>query len=55
MKVFIDGNTTIKICSPLVHMTSEERREWYREELAKGNPVLKRIAKAVNDCYECKK
>jgi hypothetical protein len=33
-------------------MTSEERRDWYRQEMEKGNPVLKRIAKAVNACYD---
>jgi hypothetical protein len=32
-------------------MSSEERRQWYRTEQAKGNPVLKEIAQAVNDSY----
>jgi hypothetical protein len=51
MKEFKFGNTTVIIHSPLANMTSEERREWYREEMAKGNPVLKEIAQAVNDSY----
>jgi hypothetical protein len=46
------GNTKIVIKSKLVSMTSEERSEWYREEVEKGNPILKRIAKAVNACYD---
>jgi hypothetical protein len=45
------GNTTIIIHSPLMDMTEEERREWYRSQQKAGNPVLKEIAKAVNDCY----
>lgn len=51
MKEFKFGNSTVVIHSPLVDMTSEERREWYREEMAKGNEVLKEIAQAVNDSY----
>ena len=46
------GNTRIVIKSQLVQMTSEERREFYRQETEKGNPILKRIAKAVNACYD---
>jgi hypothetical protein len=48
---FIFGNSTVIIHSPLASKTSEERRAWYRDELAKGNPVLKGIAQAVNDSY----
>jgi hypothetical protein len=51
MKEFNFGNTTVIIHSPLASMTSDERREWYREEMAKGNPALKEIAQAVNDSY----
>jgi hypothetical protein len=39
------------IHSPLVDMTTEERRGWYQDEIAKGNLVLKEIAQAVNDSY----
>ena len=49
------GNTRIVIKSRLVSMTSEERSEWYRQETEKGNPLLKRIAKAVNACYDADK
>ncbi|AZU61009.1 hypothetical protein [Neobacillus mesonae] len=51
MKEFKFGNATVIIHSPLVHMSSEERRAWYQDEMAKGNPVLKEIAQAVNDSY----
>lgn len=51
MKEYKFGKTTVIIHSPLVHMTSDERREWYREEMAKGNPVIKGIAGAVNESY----
>jgi hypothetical protein len=46
------GNTKIVIKSQLATMTSEQRSGWYREEMEKGNPILKRIAKAVNACYD---
>jgi hypothetical protein len=49
------GNTRIVIKSQLVQMTCEERRDWYRQETEKGNPILKRIAKAVNACYDADK
>lgn len=46
-KVLKVGNTTIRIHSRLAHMTSEERREWYRKEWERGNPVLRRIAEVL--------
>jgi hypothetical protein len=49
------GNTRGVIKSQLIMMTSEERREFYRQETEKGNPTLKRIAKAVNACYDADK
>jgi hypothetical protein len=51
VKEFKFGNSTVIIHSPLVQMTSDERRDWYREEQANGNAVLKEIAQAVNDSY----
>lgn len=51
MREYESGNTTIIINSPLMDMTEEERREWYQAELESGNPVLKNIVKAINDCY----
>lgn len=51
MKEFNFGNTTVIIHSPLASMSSDKRREWYRDEQAKENQVLKEIAKAVNDSY----
>jgi hypothetical protein len=49
------GNTKIVIKSQLASMTSDERRDWYHQETEKGNPILKRIAKAVNACYDVAK
>jgi hypothetical protein len=51
VKEFKFGNSTVVIHSPLVGMTTEERRGWYQDEIAKGNLVLKEIAQAVNDSY----
>jgi hypothetical protein len=51
VKEFKFGNSTVVIHSPLVDMTTEERRGWYQDEIAKGNLVLKEIAQAVNDSY----
>jgi hypothetical protein len=45
------GNTTIIIHSPLVVMTSEERKQWFKDEWEKGNPILMQIADAVEACY----
>lgn len=52
MREFKSGNATIIIHSTLMDLTKEERREWYRAEQRAGNPVLKEIAKAVNNCYK---
>lgn len=49
------GNTKVVIKSKLATMTSEERRDWYRNESENGNPVLKRISQAVNACYDVAK
>jgi hypothetical protein len=50
-KTHIIGNSIIVIHSPLVNMTPHERAEWFKREWEKGNPILKEIAKAVEDCY----
>ena len=46
------GNTTVIIHSRLVNMTSDERREWFKSEWEKGNPWLKGIVSAVQDCVQ---
>ncbi|MFO1442660.1 hypothetical protein KDN24_05460 [Bacillus sp. Bva_UNVM-123] len=51
-KTYTFGNTTVIVHSPLAHMTSEERREFFRSEWEKGNPVLKEIAQAAHDCLK---
>jgi hypothetical protein len=45
-----DG-TRVIIVSKLANLTDEERAEYMRRQLAEGNPVYKRIEKAVNACY----
>lgn len=52
MYEYKNGNATIVIHSPLMKLTEDERRNWYKEEMEKDNPTLKRIAQAVNDCYK---
>lgn len=52
MKEFKYGNTTVIIHSPLVLMSADERKDWFKKEWEKGNPVLKQIAQAVIDCYK---
>lgn len=54
VKKFKIGNTTVVIHSKLALMSEEERKEWFRKEWEKGNPVLKQIAQAVIDCYRPK-
>lgn len=49
------GNTTVIIHSKLVNMTSEERREWFEREWENGNPWLKNIVAAVQDCVQSSK
>ena len=49
-KEFIFGNAKVIVYSPLAHMTKEERKEFFRSEWEKGNPVLKDIAQAAHDC-----
>lgn len=52
MKEFIIDGTKIVIHSDLVLMTEEEKKQWFEDEKAKGNPVLKEITRAMIDCYQ---
>jgi hypothetical protein len=45
------GNTTGIIHSELMRLSSDERRQWFEEEIEKGNPVLLDIQRAIRDCY----
>ncbi|MEJ9230815.1 hypothetical protein LAV79_15265 [Peribacillus butanolivorans] len=47
----MSGNTTIIIHSDLMKLTEEERAQRHKDELAKGDPVLLSIGKAMYDCY----
>jgi hypothetical protein len=51
MKEFKFGNTTVVIHSDLVLKSEEEKKQWFEEEKAKGNPVLKQITEAMANCY----
>jgi hypothetical protein len=46
------GKSRAVVHSDLLLLTKGQRREWYRSEMDKGNPVLKEIARAVNACYK---
>ncbi|CEG25968.1 hypothetical protein BN1002_00806 [Bacillus sp. B-jedd] len=50
-KEHLIGNSTVIVHSPLVEMTSAERANWFKEQWEEGHPVLKEIARAVEDCY----
>jgi len=49
-KTYYYGKTEALIVSPLVDMTSEEKKAWFESEWEKGNPVLKDIVDAASDC-----
>jgi hypothetical protein len=48
------GNTIGKIHSPLMELSKEERRKYFEQELANGNPVLKELERIINESY-CKR
>ncbi|WP_187442187.1 hypothetical protein [Sutcliffiella horikoshii] len=50
-EAFMIGDTEIVVHSPLVAMTSEQRKEWFQKELENNNPILKEIIAAANDCF----
>lgn len=52
VKKTIIGNTTLYVYSPLANMSSEEKRNWFESEKAKGNRILQEISDAINACYE---
>lgn len=52
MKIYNIGNTVIKVHSPIVHMTDEERKKHFEEQIAKKNPVYMEIIEAMHDCYK---
>jgi hypothetical protein len=50
-KIMKIGNTTGIIHSELCRLTLEERRQWFEEELEKGNPVLLELQRIVSESY----
>lgn len=51
MKEYRFGNTTVIVHSSLLNLTAEERKAWFKKEVANGNPILENIGKAIDDCY----
>lgn len=51
MKEYQFGNTAVIVHSPLLKLTTDERKQWFKEETEKNNPILQDIAKAIDNCY----
>ncbi|EJR11179.1 hypothetical protein LKL81_27150 [Bacillus paranthracis] len=47
-KTFKSGQVTIVIHSNLVHMTPDERREWFQKEQERKNPVLMKLNEIIH-------
>ncbi|MBY0144274.1 hypothetical protein [Neobacillus niacini] len=45
------GNTTLFIHSELCRLTQDERRQYFQEELERGNPVLLELQRLVRESY----
>jgi hypothetical protein len=45
------GNTIGIIHSPLMDLSKEERRKYFENELANGNPLLKELERIINESY----
>jgi hypothetical protein len=52
MKTFKIGNTIIRIHSPVVQMTSEEKKAYYEELKSKKDTTILNIIRAMNNCYK---
>ncbi|MEY8731028.1 hypothetical protein AB9M92_01970 [Peribacillus frigoritolerans] len=50
-KTYKFGNSTVIVHSDVLKLTEEERKQWYKDEMAKGNKVLLDIKKTVNEAY----
>jgi hypothetical protein len=51
VKEFKSGNTTVRIHSPIVHLTDQERKAHFEEQIANKNPVYIEIVEAIQYCY----
>jgi hypothetical protein len=45
------GNSTVIIHSELGRLTENERSQWFKEELERGNPVLLELQRLVRESY----
>ncbi|CAH0289237.1 hypothetical protein [Peribacillus simplex] len=50
-KTYKFGNSTVIVHSDVLKLTEEERKQWYKDEMEKGNKVLLDIKKTVNEAY----
>ncbi|WP_409293867.1 hypothetical protein V1498_11825 [Peribacillus sp. SCS-26] len=50
-KTYKYGNSTVIVHSDLLKLSEDESRQWFKREMAEGNPVLEDITRAVNACY----
>jgi len=46
-KVIKSGNATLRIHSPLAHMSQDEKRKWFQDEWENGNPVVRNIVQTA--------
>ncbi|MFB6803439.1 hypothetical protein ACFCVU_20065 [Peribacillus butanolivorans] len=51
-KTYKFGNSTVIVHSDVLKLTKEEREKYFKDEMAKGNPVLLDIARTVNEIYQ---
>lgn len=54
MKEYKFGNTTVIVHSPLLNLTEDERKAWFKKEIAKENPILENIGRTIDNCYRRK-
>ncbi|WP_035425987.1 hypothetical protein [Halalkalibacterium ligniniphilum] len=53
-KEFKLGNTTATVYSNLIHKQPHEIKEWFKNELIRGNPVCEQIVEAIAQCSSTK-
>lgn len=53
-KEFKLGNTTATVYSNLINKQPDQIKEWFKNELSKGNPVCEQIVEAIAQCSSTK-
>ena len=51
MKTYQFGNAVVRVNSPVLSLSKEERVQWYADETAKNNPRLVALEDAVHAMY----